>query len=432
MSDKKRGRLFPLAMKNMKNYGWINFKVCFAFAALAFLVCLFTVYNNGLIARKEALASQYTSGNSLYYFWGNKNVRNYVDEHFDVDVHTSYNVVQYKQRIGEVNGIGEPPYPNLEYFELIIGGETRAPDMNEVGDVDHVYGSVFSTNVIGDWDKEEALKSFGRYELVDGKYPSEGEILIGYYAAKAFGITKADYGKDIALRVAGDEDILFERKLCGTVEENYYKVCAHKSIGRGGFFAEEGDPIFEDAENLRYDYWHLAEWPDDVTAEGATRIGIKYVDSVTLYLIVNADRVQKLGSNLYIMIGSGLIIALILTVFTMVDKYVKVFSRTAGILSVSGMENKRLIALFLLQLLLICAVAFPLAAVMTVGGYYIINIVVGAFRSGLAFSITEGMLIETFALGIAVVLATALVFFFLCMFRLARKSVNDMLKAKSV
>ena len=136
-----------------------------------------------------------------------------------------------------------------------------------------------------------------------------------------------------------------------------------------------------------------------------------------------------LASNLYIIVGSALVVGLILTIFLMIDKYMKVFSRSGGIMLSLGIRRYHLYALLLIQLLMLCAIAIPISFGLTVLGYHVINFVV-RWATGINLALSILRIIAIFGLGVAVVVVIALGFFALATLRLRHRTIKQFLSAE--
>ena len=141
------------------------------------------------------------------------------------------------------------------------------------------------------------------------------------------------------------------------------------------------------------------------------------------------NSLQILANNLYYIIGTTLVIALILTIFLMVGKYVKIFSKTSGIFQTIGLERRKVYTLLLLQLLIICMISLPFALILTSVGYKVINYVLMLLRK-VDMSISFDKLIELFGVGVMTVFATALIFFVYAILSIRKQTVKQLLSTE--
>lgn len=68
-----------------------------------------------------------------------------------------------------------------------------------------------------------------------------------------------------------------------------------------------------------------------------------YVGNSTATIITDINTIQVLTKRLFSIVGIALFIGILLTIYLLMAKYVKVFSRSSGILITCGISKKRLI-----------------------------------------------------------------------------------------
>lgn len=171
----------------------------------------------------------------------------------------------------------------------------------------------------------------------------------------------------------------------------------------------------------------LDDWPDEETTlewfamAPNTYAGLTYVAKID-----SLTSIQTLASNVYIIIGSTLIVSLILTIFLMIDKYIKVLSRFGGILLSAGLPQNKLSLLLLVQLLILCVFAMPLAFILTFGGYYVINTLIRIVTK-ISLALSAIQIVTTLFIGIAIVIIIALTFFAYGLFHMRKKTIKQLL-----
>ncbi len=428
--------LFGLAFKNVRTYAWMNMKMCFTFACLAFLLCLFTVYNAALNDYRDSLV--YGSISANYFYTQDKAKReNFLESNPDVTIihEDSYLQHSYAKIVSEIHGVGGKNDVTSAYLALGIGDElynaTKTVTMQTVG---------ADENLFYDYDYRELKIKFGLSSpfLLGGMPQSADEIAIGEPALEAYGLQAEDvlgqtmtvYMKDT--RENADPLVYqFSGKVCGVIHAEYFQLAGHKSTEATYpmlVLHKENPFMLPTATGTVTKYrLFLSEWPDELTAlEWRSVFGTSYRGTTNVSGLDTLNGVQTIAANLYIIVGASLVIGLILTVFLMIDKYIKVFSRSGGILLTFGLERRKLYTLLFLQLLILCVIAVPISFVLTALGYTVINLVVSwATRINLALS--WGRIIAMLGLGIGAVIVIALIFFGYAVFKIRKRTIKEFL-----
>ena len=264
---------------------------------------------------------------------------------------------------------------------------------------------------------------------------SKNELLIGEPVLNAYGLKAEDVlGKEITASLKnllpfGNPRTLFTARVTGIICEEYYSLMGHDLLGlRPALLFHAESDLFA-ANAVEYFLYHLENWPEEDTAVAWQEhfANFDYVGASLVDWIDSLNNVQVLASNLYIIIGSSLLVGLVLTIFLMIDKYIKVFSRSGGILLTHGMRRGHLYILLLIQLLILCLIAIPIALVLTAAGYSIINFLV-EWATHVSMGLSIARILGMLAIGIASVVAIALLFFvYAALFKLRRRTVKEFL-----
>lgn len=417
--------LVNMAWRNIKAYGWINFKMCFVFAVLAFLVCLFSAYN-AAISTHRAQTLEYGSSANIIMTRGKPNAKQQaiLDEYYPDVAPKTYRVYSPFDRIEAAQGV-KPTTTTPNFFEIEFGGKVLTT--NSVQSCAAFFeGDVFTEN-----DYIELEKRFNVTSPVMGRLPeSTDEAVFPAPLLKAFGIdAQSAVGEEIVMYIKGESTPYFAGTITGIIIDEFFELIVQDLSFCPGILLCEGHPQFGQGY-YRYIY-SLNEWPDHDTANVFGEAELSYLGEEIVDNLFMLDVIQTLANELYVMIGSGLAVGLILTILLMIGKYVKVFARLGGVLLTFGLERKQLYGLLFIQVMILCLFAIPLSVVLTAASYSIINLLINMVMGidmGISLIRIAGML----AMGIGAVFIVAVIFFGLAAFRLRKKTVIQFLRTEVV
>ena len=430
---RKSVSLFRLACKNIFTYFWMNAKMCLTFACLAFLICLFTVYNVALDQKKTAIERESSSANYFYAQY-DSTVEKFKEACTNIAFEDQYFLHSFEKDIYRIYGVGGRYLADSTFFVMQVGGtQYRALDKLSFGCAAHTSDAFFTPR-----DYEELAQRFGRNNFFDaGGYPAAAdEVAVGLPMLEAYGISPAKaVGQELTVCMKdprpGQDPLpkVFQAKISGVICAEFYKLAGHRIDNTRPFFLFRSDNAFMAKSKFARTRCYLSAWPAEEEAEtwqfeGGTTyayVGYKYVNNIN-----TIENIQILASNLYIIIGSALIIGLVLTIFLMIDKYMKVFSRSSGILMTFGMRRSRLFMLLGLQLFILCLIAVPIAFLLTTGGYLTITFLV-KYLTAIELTVTKAWLFGILLLGIASVVAVSFFFFVYALFKFRFKTIKQYL-----
>ncbi len=425
--------LFRLALKNMGTYAWMNVKMCLTFACLAFLICLFTVYNAAINQRKTEFERDSASANLM--ITQSATAASLIEERWPNAKKDLYYLHNFSSDISARFGVGGKFLGDSSFFVLEVEGEQYAASKSvSFCTVAHPEEAYFTQG-----DQTELESRFGESSFfLTGEYPAEKEdIALGLPLLEAYRLEPDDVmGKTISVYLKDPRDgkpplsFQFSGKVSGVVREEFYSLTGHKDTNmRPSFFMRYENDFFKDKRLVRYRYI-LPDWP---TYEEYRTWKQSFTDTTFLYAgLTSVDKVdvlnslQILATNLYIIVGSALGVGLVLTVFLMIDKYIKVFARSGGILLSVGMRRSQLFGLLFLQLFLLCVAAIPLSFVFTIGGYFVINLLV-KWITDISLSIAFRKLVKMLFLGVLVVIGIAFAFFAYAIICIRNRTIKDYL-----
>ncbi len=432
---KKDISLFRLACKNIRTYFWMNAKMCFTFACLAFLICLFTVYNVALNEQRDTIVNESASSN-YFYSQNAANIEEFKEQFPNTSLEDHYWLHNFADDIYLRYGVGGQYLSDSSFFALGIGDkEYRATEKLSFGCAAHEKDDFFTPA-----DYEELRARFGKQSFFEaGNYPAtEKEVAVGMPMLKAYGLDADDVlGKELTILIkdprAGKDPLqsVTTATVSGVITADFYKLSGHKSGGNTRpFFLFKSDNSFMAKKKIARYRVYLTTWPEEMEADGWEFSGSSSVYSYVGYGNVSKvdtiNGIQVLATNLYVIIGSALSIGLILTIFLMIDKYMKVFSRSSGILMTLGMRRSRLFLLLGIQLFLLCLIAVPIAFILTAGGYLTITFIIG-YMTAIDLTVSRLQLLGMLLLGIVAVVLISFFFFLYALFKFRFKTIKQYL-----
>lgn len=436
MSKRKKERvrvpIMRLAAKNVSVNSWMNFKLCFVFACLAFLICLFTGYNTALADRRQqmldgAVSMNYAYTSSTLNGSLSSNLDQRAKELFEGKNGTLFVRSALARRVNTANHLNLTACTS-EYLRVSIGGETVEPADEDFSI--SAYSSAFPTT---DDDRAELLYRYGFDEPIVGRRPeANDEIVLSENFLKNYGMTIDDIGTRITITLVGENAPYFEGTVVGVYRHEYYELTGHSDWSTQLlpiFLLAESHPAFK--TNIYRTKLYLTGFITDHNFIEDLRLtkNFMYAGAKLVTTVRMLDNIVTLANTLYVIIGSSLGFGLVLTVFLMVGKYVNVFARSSGILLTLGMSRGRLYRLLLCQLFYLALLSIPMAAVLTCVGYFVVRAVM-LLVTNVAMEISFGKLAGLLLAGIVIVFAVALLFYAYTLFRIRKKSVKELLQTE--
>lgn len=420
--------MLKLALRNLKEYLWINAKMCISFACLASLVCMFLVYNQALTTRKAEMYEEAVSGNYFLSTWDRGEV---LEEYgYTGFVKYTYRVLNLGDRMKEVYNDEKAPSCSTRYVDLTVDGTTY----KKLNNVYSLEVSLFTDNPFNSNDNRALEVKYGIDSPIIGKMPqSAEEVVISQRFFENYGVDVSTVlGKQVTATIDGDKKPVFTATVCGIIRKEYFLITGHNAdviypnvILHPQNSAFKGQKLSTRHVYL-FDDWIAADTEDlrDLYYNQSFRYGA-YLEYSHLQ---NLDRIQVLANSFYVIIGTALVVGLVLTVYLMIEKYVKVYSTSSGILLTLGMGRKSVYLLLLLQIIMICIIAIPLSVGITALGYSVITSIVQRVTSiKMASSVLQ--ISAMLSLGILSVLFFAGCFFWYVIHKLRRRSIKELLNA---
>lgn len=431
----KRIPLLRLAARNFRAYAWINCKMAFVFACLAFLICLFTGYNSALSGKREELEK--TTLSARYVCLTSTTEKNFPWDFAEKYFPGQEGIGFWRIRINVyVNNL---LHLNLSdgicrYITFTAEGEELPPQDDTFKINCYAASYPFTED-----DRAELLARTGSDEILIGRLPeTQDEIVLAEPMLENYGLGQDFLGKEVSVQVKGDKAPLFGGKVVGIVKKEYYALSGHNDwhssylpvtmVCDGHPLFKKGGAVFSVAFLLDrlYTREEAKTIVEDVTTRFKSAVTITYGGQTETTALWMLDNVLTLANTLYVIIGSSLAVGLVLTVFLMMGKYLKVFARAGGIFLTYGMPRRSLVFLLFAQLVLLAAISVPMSAFLSVLGYFVIGAAMSAV-TGVAMEITAQKFLLMLIVGIVIVAALSLIFFAAMTLRLRNKTVRQLL-----
>lgn len=422
--------MLKIAFRNLKEYAWINAKMCISFACLAALICMFLTYNQALSARREEMYGESVSGN---FFWSqsSRSAETYLEERGLTDyTKYTYRVVNFGDRMKAVYNDDKAPSCTTKYVKLTVNGQTYT----KLSDTGSYEVSLFTDNPFNPNDYKALQVKYGIDSPLIGRMPeSANEVVIAQRILNNYGVTPDDaLGKEISAIIDGDNSPLFTATVCGIIRNEYFSLTGHDNGILCPHIVLHSENAAFTGKQLESRYiYYFNDWFDADTED----LKDLYYNKGFLYgaysqynVLQNLDKIQVLANTFYIIIGSALIVGLVLTVYLMIEKYIRVYSVSGGILLTLGMGRKSVYLLLLMQIIMICLIAIPIAVGITAFGYSIITVLVQRATSiKMASSIFQ--IGSMLGVGILAVFFFAGCFFIYIVHKLRSRSIKQLLNS---
>ena len=433
---KRQGRptgYVRLALAGIRTNGWMNFKLCFVLACLAFLVCLFTGFNTALSGKREELVNSSLSAQYVAITPSSKKTfpEEFAQQYFPGQEGMAFYRANLTALINSIQNtrIGTAILRTVDFF---AEGNAIEPK-----DGEFKFNCYSSSYLFTEEDQRELAYRTGDGECLIGRYPTAAdEIVLAETMLENYGLGRDMLGKRVAVQIKGTDAPALEGTVVGIIRKEYYTLSGHDNWPVNMLpimIAWEEHPIFRGARytvQFRLDRLYTKSEAEAIVKDAAARfnktVSIIYGGNAATVSLWMIDNILTLANTLYVIIGSALAMGLILTVFLMIGKYVKLFARRGGILMSAGLTRAGLYGLLLLQLLFLGVFTVPLSAFLTVAGYLVVGEVM-KLVTGVTMEITAPRLAGMLCLGLVIVLVIAFFFFILMALRLRKKTVRELL-----
>lgn len=420
--------LLKIALGNLKAYAWINVKMCLSFACLAFLICLFSVYNRSIDSITKETYDAAISGN---YFWSASERHGLLDE----QGYTGYTMYTYRvaglsERMQRVYKDKNAPSCTTRYLRFTFDGATYIKLEGEPW----YEVALFTDNPFNENDNKALQSAYGIDSPVIGRMPENAdEVVIRARVLESYGIVPDEaIGKQITATIDGDSSPLFSATVCGLIREEYYTLSGHTSaVIYPNFILHEDSLVFKtEIPTKRYIYL-FSQWLNfdrEVLSDLYYGKNFRYAGVGMYNQLTILKSIHQLANTLYYIIGTGLIVGMILTIYLMIDKYIRVYSRMSGIFLTLGMRRRQVYLLLLMQIILICLIAIPIAIAMTAFSYTVITAIVFKATS-IKMSSSVAQISAMLSLGIGAVTLIATCFYGYIRRKLKKRTVKRLLNS---
>ena len=282
-------------------------------------------------------------------------------------------------------------------------------------------------------DFVEAKARFNSDNLIIGHYPKNtDEILLSYDFVKAFGFSEDILGSIISFEINKNNfPLLSNKKVVGLLNENYCSLAGHNQVYTvRPFVVVHSDYILpsETTENIDYNMYVLKDWArDDIINLFEKEYNARYVGNSIKNNLQNISDMKEFAFAIFLLLGCTLLAGLVLIIYLVINKFAQMFLRNSGILLASGISNKKLYSLLLLQLLWASLIAYVLSIILIIGGIYLLSFAMQmAFYLTLKISFTTILLMLIISIASSFVLVLALYMFVIL--KLKNKSIREFLQ----
>lgn len=260
---------------------------------------------------------------------------------------------------------------------------------------------------------------FGLDTFIFGAMPEKGdEILISEAMLEMYGLTtEAVLNKRIEFcRADNGLPVMEEATVSGVIRKEYYELAGHSFDSNFSpcVYLTESNTLGLEPPG-KANVYCLEEFQTKETVLGWLNDGL--IDSESNYAacglisgIEFINRLQNITLRIFSVLGVLICAGILFTVYLLMDKYLKYFTKSGGILSMCGITQRQLNIVMYIQILVFTVIAAIISAVFVIVAYELLgNIlqwyIVGELTGGV------GYLFMLFGIGIAAVLITSSVIF---------------------
>lgn len=409
-----------LSLKNLKAYKKFYIQLIVLLLCVVFIISVFSVFSITLTDNQNLLKEQSISAN---YFITEQDI-NIAEFNIDAEI---LKFKKYRFDSDLVPGYGGV-YTDL--IKMTCNGKIYIPqDFYEEFEVYSFNNNKLFTTI----DFAEAKARFNSDNLIIGHYPKNtDEILLSYDFVKAFGFSEDILGSIISFEINKNNfPLLSNKKVVGLLNENYCSLAGHNQVYTvRPFVVVHSDYILpsETTENIDYNMYVLKDWArDDIINLFEKEYNARYVGNSIKNNLQNISDMKEFAFAIFLLLGCTLLAGLVLIIYLVINKFAQMFLRNSGILLASGISNKKLYSLLLLQLLWASLIAYVLAIILIIGGTYLLS-----FAMQMAFYLTLKISFITILLMLIISIASSFVLVLaLCMFvilKLKNKSIREFLQ----
>ena len=396
-------KLLILSIKNLKSRKWLHIKIVTALVSLTFILSIFAAFTTSVGSYAERRRDDNVSCN---YICSEKKV----DTLPKLKQRLDKTCVGFsKDRILQILDIQD--YKDFSFYllysniSIVLNGQICKfqydPSLSE-----YVFEPVFGDEVFTENDYTSLRRIYGYDNFIIGKTPSApNEVVVSGNMLGCYGLTPEDVlNKDINFtfhatvdKVKYSFNYLPDMKVTGVIRSEYSELYGHEFSLVSKFIPSvilsETSELLNDSEILyeRYVYsfsdWLTDEEVDVLVDEGLIE-NTSYYNARSLFnWLQYQSQFMSILSNIFIFAGGARCVGIIFMIYLSIDKFVKYFSRSAGILSVSGLKNESIKTVILIQLVILCLISAAISFALTVGTAYLINfILTGTVIIGYDFS----------------------------------------------
>jgi len=417
-------KLFFLAFKNLKSYLRYNLKLIITTSCLVFLVSLFSAYVISLSNKQKEMKFENISSGYLLSF---------SEMDFSKSEITSTKAI-FKQF--DFSKISEDyfgyAFDYLTAFNVVIEHNSKYYQDSDF-DLEISFYSGDAESIFTQNDYQELKLKFGLDEFLIGSLPkNKSEILVSEKFLKSFGLSFDLIGQKISIAARNDKNkYIFENlKISGVIREEYHMLSGHEShfsFTPTVFMLEDNNLFTENSENIRtvfrYTFDKLLSKKETLLLEGEDYF---YVGKFTVSTITDINTIQVLTKRLFSIIGIALFIGIILTLYLLITKYIKIFSRSSGILLTCGISIKDLYRLLYLQLLLLSFFSLIISFILTISGFLGINeLILRLFY--LELGLSAALILKIFIISMLFVIIIATMFYLYIFRKIRRNTIREFL-----
>lgn len=408
-------KLLRIAFKNLKCHRWLNIKIIGALTCFVFLICMFCIFPVSLALTQIDYMTKYVTANKI-------------ETYDNLDGRLTQEHIKYC--------IKECPtdYSYYQQLTIQVGKSSYTCDKLTLTLLKIYSGDVFTQN-----DYKAFKASYGYDSIIIGDMAVlDNEILISEEMLGSYGLTADDVLKKEVTFIDSLSGQPFggEVIVSGIIRKEFYKLYGHDSeinIKPSVYVADIGSLGITEYNSLNV--YAFKEYPSKETIEGWVNKGLikdstKYFGWNILSGMEFIKHLQQVTIELFAVLGVLVLAGILFTLYLLMNKYIKYFSKSAGIMSVCGMTNAQLNAMMYIQLFIFCLIAAVISLALAVGIYSILGQFLNFYMSGNVMGVDFRFLLILFGIGIASVFAVSSLIFAFNYLATRKATVKQLLETR--
>lgn len=421
--------IFLLARRNMVAYKKLYIRLLVAFVALVFLITLVSCFTLSVRQKQEGIVSSSISSN--YTFDETAADSSVITQDFDTLVLKRYELEKTATALTGYESI----FFGYDDMGLNIGGKFY-PYKNGGAPIFSAYsvcaGNVFTANDYCEAG-ENAMFMLGRFpekedEIVVSQDYLEGcgLTLDAIGLRLSFCIIKYDDPNSFGRKIEATLPISSELEICGILLNDYLNLSGRRNFDfRPALLLHKSQSALyvpaRDIYMCSFNGWATLDTEKYIKDAGLNYCGMGALRDIRL-----TESLQNVVEQLTLYFVSALILGIVFTVFLLIERLCAHSAKLSGVMQISGLTEKQVFSIWIVQILFVSLVSLILAALLTYGAMAAINKIIN-HTFWMRLEVSVGVFFAVAAIGLSVVIALSAMAFAYVAFKRKDKRPRDLL-----